>query len=291
MSDLCSSREQHCMYLSNDPNLIFPSSQAAVRPPVQKAKSPAPQAPGGSSAPKLGPKGMFGGWLPCAHLRTYVFECYTRQSFTSFSPNCPCSPAASGFPVAKATSIFACSTAFQTDEGKQWAFFCIFVTTACCSLIDATAAVRLFVGHGRSSTAPQTCQGTGPHDHRCQVWPTCWYHQGYKYIFKCKIITYKTMQSEFVSKKLSQELLNVKCVNTKCDRNRRWKQKMVCNWNTFVLLIIVLSSLCLCERVYLHIFSLIPHLSHMTVFHFASLWFKIIASYNPRISLWLRPTV
>ncbi|XP_040892059.1 coiled-coil and C2 domain-containing protein 1A isoform X2 [Toxotes jaculatrix] len=32
------------------------AAKPAVRPPVQKAKSPAPQAPGGSSAPKLGPK-------------------------------------------------------------------------------------------------------------------------------------------------------------------------------------------------------------------------------------------
>ncbi|XP_047434539.1 coiled-coil and C2 domain-containing protein 1A [Mugil cephalus] len=32
------------------------AAKPAVRPPVQKAKSPAPQAPGGASAPKLGPK-------------------------------------------------------------------------------------------------------------------------------------------------------------------------------------------------------------------------------------------
>ncbi|XP_029008709.1 coiled-coil and C2 domain-containing protein 1A [Betta splendens] len=32
------------------------AAKAAVRPPVQKAKSPAPQPPGGSTAPKLGPK-------------------------------------------------------------------------------------------------------------------------------------------------------------------------------------------------------------------------------------------
>nr|XP_020451754.1 coiled-coil and C2 domain-containing protein 1A [Monopterus albus]XP_020451755.1 coiled-coil and C2 domain-containing protein 1A [Monopterus albus] len=32
------------------------AAKPAVRPPAQKAKSPAPQAPGGSSAPKLGPK-------------------------------------------------------------------------------------------------------------------------------------------------------------------------------------------------------------------------------------------
>lgn len=34
-----------------------------MRPPAQKAKSPAPQPPGGSSAPKLGAKGECPLWL------------------------------------------------------------------------------------------------------------------------------------------------------------------------------------------------------------------------------------
>lgn len=136
----------------------FTSSQAAVRPPIQKAKSPAPQPPGGSTAPKLGPKGMVGARV-CVHtrvhLRTKLLVLHKAEYYFFFS--CPCSPAASGFPVAKATGIFACSTAFQTNEGKQCALFCIFATTACCGLIDASAAVWLFVGHDRSSAAPQTC--------------------------------------------------------------------------------------------------------------------------------------
>lgn len=118
--------------------LYFLSPQPAVRPPTQKAKSPAPQAPGGSSAPKLGSKGAFqsvGLWMcmympTCPHARTKCARksvCYTtRQSFTSFSLNYPCSPAASGFTVAKATSFFACSAALQTDEGRLWTFFFFF---------------------------------------------------------------------------------------------------------------------------------------------------------------------
>uniref|UniRef100_A0A8C9YRI9 Coiled-coil and C2 domain-containing protein 1B n=1 Tax=Sander lucioperca TaxID=283035 RepID=A0A8C9YRI9_SANLU len=54
------------------------AAKPAVRPPTQKAKSPAPQAPGGSSAPKLGSKGAFqsvGLWMcmympTCPHART-----------------------------------------------------------------------------------------------------------------------------------------------------------------------------------------------------------------------------
>lgn len=34
-------------------------SQPAARPPAQKAKSPAPQAPGGPPSVKLGPKGEY----------------------------------------------------------------------------------------------------------------------------------------------------------------------------------------------------------------------------------------
>uniref|UniRef100_A0A7N6BPP4 Coiled-coil and C2 domain-containing protein 1B n=1 Tax=Anabas testudineus TaxID=64144 RepID=A0A7N6BPP4_ANATE len=51
---------------------------AAVHPTVQKAKSPAPQAPGGSSASKLGPKGMFGVIGVCMCTRTPTYKCVTQ---------------------------------------------------------------------------------------------------------------------------------------------------------------------------------------------------------------------
>uniref|UniRef100_A0A7N6B510 Coiled-coil and C2 domain-containing protein 1B n=1 Tax=Anabas testudineus TaxID=64144 RepID=A0A7N6B510_ANATE len=43
-----------------------------------KAKSPAPQAPGGSSASKLGPKGMFGVIGVCMCTRTPTYKCVTQ---------------------------------------------------------------------------------------------------------------------------------------------------------------------------------------------------------------------
>lgn len=124
-------------------------SQPAVRPPAQKAKSPAPQAPGGSSALKLGPKGVF--WvLLCLYLHTSLHACThkmcltkcssgTCRCVTSFSLNYPCSSAASWFPVAKATGFFACSTALQTDEGKLWIFFLFFFA------VDRFPAIFVFL--------------------------------------------------------------------------------------------------------------------------------------------------
>lgn len=59
----------------------FLSPQPAVRPAAQKAKSPAPQAPGGSSTLKLGPKGVFRVWVcvcvctpACLHVHNVSYK-------------------------------------------------------------------------------------------------------------------------------------------------------------------------------------------------------------------------
>lgn len=143
-----------------------------------------------------------------------VWTWYT-VSFAYFCLNYPCSPAAIGFPVAKATSFHACGTALQKYEGNlltsQLIFF-VFVLDAYSAIFTVMqmflaqlplmllefqtfvvffidASVAAFVGHDRSSTAPQTCQRTGRHDHCCKVWPASWHHQGYKYIFYILVIT------------------------------------------------------------------------------------------------------
>lgn len=80
---------------------------------------------------------------------------------------------------------------FSSEDSLLYLYLCSYLHRGCLSLflnfeqmmccgglIDSPAAVWLFVGHDRCSAAPQTCQRTGPHDHRCQVWPACRYHQG-----------------------------------------------------------------------------------------------------------------
>lgn len=134
------------------------------------------------------------------------------SKFHLFFSNYLCSPAAIGFPVAKATSFHACGTALQKYEGNLFTsqlIFFVFVLDAYSAIFKvmqmflAQLSVMLLefqtfvvffidapvVGHDRSSTAPQTCQRTGRHDHCCKVWPTCWHHQGYKYIFYILVIT------------------------------------------------------------------------------------------------------
>lgn len=54
--------------------IVFLVSQPAARPPVQKAKSPAPQAPAGATSVKLGPKGA---WLKLKLQKTYVLVTFT----------------------------------------------------------------------------------------------------------------------------------------------------------------------------------------------------------------------
>lgn len=83
----------------------FPSSQATVRPPVQKAKSPAPQPPGASTAPKLGPKGtgMTRVWNLYIHMPILCGQsdlCVTQEKVALLFLLAFYSPAASGFPVA-----------------------------------------------------------------------------------------------------------------------------------------------------------------------------------------------
>ncbi len=166
-----------------------------------------------------------------------------------------------------------------------------------CGLTDASAAVWLFVGHDRSSAAPQTCQGTGPHDHRCQVWLTCWYHQGYKYILMCKLMTCKKIQSKFVCVEhvVAGATKFVRCVNTKCARNRRlWEGNMGWNQNTFVLIMVsppvCLSHLrvsvfvCVSASVYLHIFNVVP----LLIFHIVAtypIWLSFILPHFDLTSL------
>lgn len=94
-----------------------------MRPPAQKAKSPAPQAPAGASASKLGPKGVFTecvwvGFKWDIYLPSYTYTRGVSLNNNLFPLNYPCSPAATGFPVAKATGFYACGPTLQTDEGK-----------------------------------------------------------------------------------------------------------------------------------------------------------------------------